>query len=227
MDKKILKELSLIPIAMFILTIIYTMLVKFVDVEKIGPYGSEVGFSSINKVFRNSLDYNGFFYYLTQILGYVALLVCLFMAVLGLIQLIKRKSIKKVDQYILLLGLIYLITIFFYVFFMVVVVNYRPIGDELESSYPSSHTMLAIVVFFSAPLVLGEYIKDKKMMLALKIVMYSLIVITVVGRVLSGVHWITDIFGGALYATSILTLLYFLKIVVDMKLAKVNREKVE
>lgn len=222
-EKKMLKNLLFIPSSLLLLSVLYTILVKFVDVKAIGPNESLVGFASVNDVIKNKLMFNEFFYKFSQILGYLALLVCVFFIILGIIQLIKRKSLKKVDQYILLLGIIYLVTIFLYLFFEVVVINYRPflIGDgKLEASYPSSHTMLAIVVFVTAIIELKKIIKNPKLMLGIKIICYSLAFIMLVARTISGVHWFTDIFGGLLYSVCIVTLAYYLKLIIDIRSLK-------
>ena len=225
-EKKILKSLGLIPIALFILAVVYTLLVEFVDVKPIGLLESNVGFASINEMVKSHLPFNNFFYQISKYTGYLAVLVCLGFAILGLIQAIKRKSIKKVDPYLYALALVYFITIVTYIFFEVIVINYRPYdiskGTQivLEASYPSSHTMLAIVGFISASVVLKQYIKNKKLMLGISICLYSLTVIVVVSRMLSGVHWATDIFGGIIFSVSYITLFYFLKLIVDLKSLK-------
>ena len=104
-----------------------------------------------------------------------------------------------------------------------VVINYRPflIGDgKLETSYPSSHTMLAIVVFVTAVIELKKVIKNPKLMLGIKIICYSLAFIMLVARTISGVHWFTDIFGGLLYSVCIVTLAYYLKLIIDIRSLK-------
>lgn len=220
-----LKNLLFIPSSLLLLAIVYTILVKFVDVKPIGANFTDVGFASVNEKIMNRLMFNEFFYNFSQILGYVSLLVCFFFVVLGVVQLIKRKSLKKVDQYIMLLGIIYVVTIFFYLFFEVVVVNYRPFileGNEPEASYPSSHTMLAMVVFFTAPIELKNLIKNQKLFLGLQIICYSLAFIMLVTRTISGVHWFTDIFGGLLFSVCIVTLSYYLKLIIDIKSLKKN-----
>jgi hypothetical protein len=60
-------------------------------------------------------------------------------AVLGLCQLVKRKSIRKVDFRILLLGAFYMIVIALYLFSEFVVIHYRPVmlSQSLETAYPT------------------------------------------------------------------------------------------
>jgi len=203
MEKKTNRIVS--SIILFCLFVVYTVLVKVVDVMPIGPENSEVGFASINGVFAKTFTYNGFWYQLTEYLGYMAIGVCLAFALLGLLQLIKGKSFKAVDKEIWVLAGFYVVVIAFYVLFEVLVINYRPIilEEGLEASYPSSHTVLAVSVFLSAVYEFETYIKNRNLKLTLQAVVIILAVLMVVGRMLSGVHWISDIIGGCLLAVSL------------------------
>ena len=139
------------------------VMIKKVDVESIGPEGTKIGLSGINKPVADNFTYNETWYKITQYLGYAALLVAGCLAVMGLVQLIQRKSLLKVDTNILAAGVIYVITIGLYFLFDKVVINYRPIilPDEgvLEAGFPSSHTMLSIVVFGTALLKMRFYVR--------------------------------------------------------------------
>lgn len=81
------------------------------------------------------------------------------------------------------------------------IINYRPIlvDGHLEASYPSSHTFLAVAVLLSAFYLFKKEKGIKKIMSFLCLLVMSIIV---VGRILSGVHWITDILGGILLGLS-------------------------
>lgn len=82
-----------------------------------------------------------------------------------------------------------------------VIINSRPIlvDQQLEASYPSSHTFLTIVVLLSTFYIWNEGSKLKRVLSYLCILG---VFIMVVGRVLSGVHWISDILGGILLGLS-------------------------
>lgn len=198
-------------------TMILSLLVCFVDKGIVGPKATSVGFSHINAFFAGIFTFNKPLYILTNLLGYLAILICLGFAFIGRSQLILGKSLKKVDRNIIALGVLYVVVIALYVIFEKAEINYRPIimpGEtEPEASFPSSHTMLALVVFCSAPWVLYKYIRDQKILKIVTIVMYVLAAITVVGRLLSGVHWFTDIVAGVLISA---TLLYGFRIALDM-----------
>ena len=138
------KEKIMLPGVLTIISIIYTLLVKNIDVRSIGPKNSEVGFASLNDGFRNFIGHNMTIYKISEIAGYLLLLLVVMYGILGLRQLIKRKNIKKVDKEILILGGLYVAMLIVYVFFEKCIINYRPvlIDKVLEASYPSSHTIL-------------------------------------------------------------------------------------
>ena len=137
-------QISGILCAAFVLLL---LLVKIIDVRHIGPNYTKVGFAALNGLFYK-IGYHPFWYGLTQVLGILALVVALAFALLGVYQLVKRKSIGAVDADIVLLGVIYVITILLYLFFNAVVVNYRPVmlEEAMEASFPSSHTVLASIL---------------------------------------------------------------------------------
>lgn len=147
-------------------------------------------------------------YVVTDWLGIVPLCFVLGFAVLGLIQLIKRKSLFKVDSDILALGGFYVAVLTVYFLFETVVINYRPvlIDGYLEASYPSSTTMLVMCVIPTAIMQFKVRIKNK---LLQKIIIFTLAAFTVfmvIGRLVSGVHWFTDIVGGAILSAGLVTL---------------------
>ncbi|MBQ7677164.1 MAG: phosphatase PAP2 family protein [Lachnospiraceae bacterium] len=182
--------------------LLWTILVKTVDVAAIGPEDTKVGFSHLNGAVHELFGFSNLWYTLTKISGCFAFLVIAVFALLGLIQMIVRKDIRKVDRPLLALGGLYVVTAVLYVFFEKVVVNYRPVilpGEEhVEASYPSTHTLLAVVVFGSAFLLFGRYVQNETAQAILQIVNVVLLVFTVLGRLLSGAHWLTDIIGGIL-----------------------------
>lgn len=201
------KSKTITGAVLFVIFVIYTALVKFVDVSQIGPEGSSVGFSLINKAALDVFAYNNFWYELTDWTGYIALGVCLGFAMFGFLQLVKRKSLKKVDCDIWILAGFYVVVLAFYALFEVIVINYRPVilEEGLEASYPSSHTVLATCVFASACFMVERYFSKKSVLK--KILQFAFILLaaaTIIGRMLSGVHWISDIFGGLILSFALL-----------------------
>ena len=191
---------------LFVCFIVFTALVSTVDVAAIGPQGSSVGFAKVNQAVSEVFPYSDPFYLISKYLGYLALLICAAFGVLGVAQLISRKSLRKVDPELVLLGAFYVAVIIFYVMFMVVVVNYRPVLEDgaLESSYPSSHTMLAVCAFVSASMYIARTGLSDGIKKAIKIAMIVLTVAMVYTRMASGVHWFTDIVGGVLLSAALL-----------------------
>ena len=210
MKKK--KNLWVPAIILIVVSILYTVLVKFVDVGEIGPEGSSVGFQMINGYVHSMIGVQEFWYKVTKYLGILPFLYVGYYGVIGLMQLLKGKSLKKVDQRILALGGFYIVVGLVYVFFEKVVINYRPVilEEGLEASYPSSHTMLALCICLSSLLISKYYIK-KQYKRVVDGITVSLMTVLVVGRILSGVHWITDIIGGVLIS---LALVYTYKAVI-------------
>ena len=193
--------------ALFALLIV---LLRCVDVEPVGAAGTSVGLSHMNRFVFELTGVNMVWYNITDWLGLAAILAAFLFAVTGLVQLIKRRSILKVDKEILALGGLYILVIGIYVLFENVIVNYRPIimpgCSNPEASFPSSHTMLVCVIMGSAIIIIGKYIKKKTLCMVIRGICTAVIAVTVVGRLISGVHWFTDILGGLLISTFLLAL---------------------
>ena len=188
---------------------IWTVAICYIDVQAIGPLESAVGFATINKFLHNLTGVHMSLYTITDWLGLVPLVFVMGFALLGLIQWIKRKHILEVDYNILVLGGFYIIVMAVYVLFEIIAVNYRPvlIGGILEASYPSSTTMLAMCVMPTAIMQFNTRIKNTVFKRFVAAVIIALIVFMVIGRLVSGVHWLTDIIGGALLSAG-LVLMY-------------------
>ncbi len=204
-----MKKRKWIPAAVLCLAaIVFSVLVVTVDRAPIAPDGSEVGFADFNAKARNAIGTNDAWYRITEILGYAALGVVALFALLGLWQWIRRKSLKKVDPKLFCLGGLYILTGALYVFFEKVVVNVRPVleNGKAEASFPSSHTVLACVVFFSASFLLEDYVKNGVLRSVLAILCGAAAGAAAIGRLFSGVHWATDIIGGMLFSVALLAL---------------------
>ena len=188
--------------------VLWTAVVSLVDVQAIGPQGSSVGLAALNGFFHNLTGVHLSLYLLTDWLSLVPLGIVLGFGALGLVQWVKRKSIWKVDRSILVLGGFYLVVLAAFVFFEVYAVNYRPILIEgvLEVSYPSSTTMLVMTVMPTAALQLKSRIQNPALR---KSVVAAIVVFTafmVMGRLVSGVHWVSDIIGGGLLSAGLVML---------------------
>lgn len=204
------KRKNIIISSSLILTaIIITILIKFVDIQAIGPNNSSVGFATINKFFVDTIGVNMIFYHITDWLGFLPIILAVSYAVIGLIQLIKRKSLKKIDKEIWILGLFYIIVVGLYIFFEKVIVNYRPVlmDGYLEASYPSSHTLMAICLCGSA-IIINKKLFSNLLSKIVNISSLVIMILTIIGRLISGVHWFSDILGGIVISSALLMTFY-------------------
>ena len=190
--------------------VVWTAAVRLVDVQPIGPQGSAVGFATINGWVHDLTGVHMALYTVTDWLGLVPSGVAMGFALLGLIQWIKRKHLSQVDFSILVLGGFYLLVMAAYVLFEVFVINYRPvlINGCLEASYPSSTTMLALCVMPTTLMQLNARIRSQTLKRWVGFGITAFIIFMVIGRLLSGVHWFTDIIGGALLSAGLVMLYY-------------------
>ena len=190
--------------------VVWTAAVRLVDVQPIGPQGSAVGFATINGWVHDLTGVHMSLYTVTDWLGLVPIGVAMGFALLGLIQWIKRKHLRQVDFSILVLGGFYLLVMAAYVLFEVFVINYRPvlINGYLEASYPSSTTMLVLCVMPTTLMQLNARIKNQTLKRWVGFAITAFILFMVIGRLLSGVHWFTDIIGGALLSAGLVMLYY-------------------
>ena len=204
------KKYLCISVFLLVSFIIWTLFISFIDVKAIGPEGSSVGFATLNGAFHNLTGAHMWLYTVTDWLGLVPIVVCLGFAIFGLVQWIKRKSLLKVDLSILTLGGFYLLVMATYILFEYVVINYRPvlINGYLEASYPSSTTMLVMCVMPTALMQLSSRIKNKILRSILIYLIIGFTAFMVIGRLISGVHWITDIIGGALVSSGLVLMYY-------------------
>ena len=184
---------------------LWTIAISLIDVQAIGPQGSTVGFATLNSMVHRLTGVHMQLYTITDWLSLVTVAFGFGFALLGLAQWIKRKSVLKVDHSILILGAFYIVTLAAYLFFESYVINYRPvlIAGYLEASYPSSTTLLVLCVMSTAMTQLRGRIKNHALRKAVTVAITSFIVFMVAGRLVSGVHWLTDIIGGILLSAGL------------------------
>ena len=213
------KKSFLAPALLFLSFALWTVLVRIIDTDAIGPLNSTVGFAKLNGFVHGIIGENLALYRLTDILSVIPIFICLCFAALGLSQAIGRKSLLKVDASLLLLGGFYISVMTVYVFFELVPINCRPvlIDGRLEVSYPSSTTVLFMTVIPAALIEVRRRVKSRGLFLLFAALGTSLTVFAVICRIMSGVHWISDIIGGALISLS-LVLTYRALIKTPMKI---------
>ena len=203
------KRYLIISILLLMSSIIFIVLLKNVDIKCDAVNNSCIGFATINQFIFNKIGVNMVWYTITDWLGIIPILMSMVYALIGLKQLIKRKSIKKVDNEIIVLGIFYIIVISVYILFEKYIINYRPIlmNGILEASFPSSHTLMTICLCGSSIIINNKLFKNNFTKI-LNIISSIIIITTIIGRLISGVHWFTDIIGGILISSCLLMLFY-------------------
>ena len=197
--------------ALLIAFTIWTILIQSIDVQAVGINGTKIGFAAVNTWFFKLTGVHLTVYTITDWLGLVPICICGLFGIVGLRQLIKRKSIFKVDADIILLGIYYVIVIFAYLAFEMIPINYRPIliNGFMEASYPSSTTLLVLSVMPSLKFQIKRRSKNAVFQNTTNVFITAFSTFMIIGRLLSGVHWCTDIIGSLLLSTGLFKLYQF------------------
>ncbi len=209
------KKLLALGIMLAVAFVLWTVLIQTADVNPVGQNGTNIGFALLNKWFFELTGVHMVLYTVTDWLGLVPIFVCMTFGAVGLFQLIKRKSLLKVDYDIILLGIYYIVVIFGYLIFEIIPINYRPIAinGRIEASYPSSTTLLVLSVMPTLAFQVKRRIKNAAAVRVIVALTAAFSAFTVAGRLVSGVHWLTDIFGGVLLSAG---LFYIYKATVEL-----------
>ena len=205
---------------------LWTVLIQWVDVQAVGQNGTKIGVADFNVWFHQLTGVHMMIYTITDWLGLVPIFICLCFGVLGLVQLIKRRSLLRVDPDILLLGAYYVLVIACYLIFEMIPINYRPVLIEgrQEGSYPSSTTLLVLSVM--PTLMFQENRRVSNAMIRKAVAVFAIVfsAFMTIGRLISGVHWATDIIGSVLLSAG-LYMLYRSAVLYTDKAKKANRSK--
>ncbi len=195
-------------ILLLALFLLWTVAVKTVDVAQAGETATLVGFATLNSRFHSLTGVHMWIYDLTDLLSVIPLGVCALFGLLGALQLIRRKSLREVDRDILLLGIYYVVVIGAFFLFEVFPVNFRPIFIEgkLEASYPSSTTLLVLSVMPTLPFQIDRRCGKAGLKWAVRILTALFSGFMVIGRLVCGVHWLTDIVGGLVLSVGLFLL---------------------
>lgn len=213
------KRVLLTGVGLLAAFVLWTILIMSVDVQNVGQQGTAVGLSTFNIWFHQLTGVHLWLYVVTDWLGLVPIAVCLCFGVIGLAQLIRRRSLLKVDMDIILLEVYYILVIFGYLIFEMIPINYRPIPVDgiMEASYPSSTTLLVLSVMPTLILQIKRRCKSLK----IRYIVYGFALLfstfMVIGRLISGVHWATDIIGSILLSIGLFELYYAAVLYTDMR----------
>ena len=199
------KRLLCIGCVCNIVFIIWTLLIQKVDVRPLGANGTNIGFATINCWFHELTGVHMKIYTITDWLGLVPIFICIIFGVIGFVQWMKRRSIFKVDYDIILLGMYYILVIFGYLIFEMTPINYRPILIEgfLEASYPSSTTLLVLCVMPTLMEQVNRRTKNETIKGIVRVFVICFSLFMVLGRLMSGVHWLTDIVGSIMLSVGL------------------------
>ena len=188
--------------------VVWTVLIQKVDVRPVGVNGTNIGFAMVNTWFHRLTGVHMGLYTVTDWLGLVPIAVCIGFGILGLVQWVRRKRITMVDRDILLLGGYYILVIMGYLIFEMIPINYRPIliNGAMEASYPSSTTLMVLSVMPTLLFQVNRRTTNKtvRRITAAFVVLFS--VFMVIGRLVAGVHWLTDIVGSVLLSAGLYSL---------------------
>lgn len=209
----------------FLLFLLLTILVKFVDVKSIMGNGLEVGLSSLNKVFV-AKEYNKHIDLCSDVLLYISMFSFVFLVGMAIYQLVDRRSLKKLDKDIyFIFGLAVLMVIFWLFFDKIVVINYRPFNmkEKLESSYPSTHVLVTTYLTLSTFNLYGKYVNKNLAKLGGIVAAMFIIMFVCVGRIAAGMHYFTDVIGGLFLGLG----LYFTYETLKYTFLKEEKEEVE
>ena len=192
------------------LFLLLILLLRTVDIQAVGPAGTSVGLASLNNGFHTGIGVHPFWSTVSNILGIIAIASAAGWALLGALPLIREKSLKKADPNLILLGILFLVTILIYLFFNLVTVNARPVlmKNETvpEASFPSSHVMMILVAMLGSIKMLNHYVRNLEQRRLFQLICWFVLIFSVFARMLSGVHWFTDIIGGILIAICLFSL---------------------
>jgi len=222
------KKFTYIGIGLMAAAVLFTIMVAGIDVRPIGPNESSVGLAGLNIAFAEAFfsdvpgvyTINRVLYGISEFGGILAIVTAVCFAVLGVYQLVKRKKIFRVDYCVLSMGVLYVIVGILYVVFDKFAVNMRPVLEAdgtLESSFPSSHTLLAVCVFVPAIFAIGRVIEDRRISFVISTILAFLAVVVVICRLFCGVHWLTDMIGGALYSSALVSVYIGANLIYELK----------
>ena len=196
---------------------LWSVLILCVDVQAVGQNGTKIGLAGFNVWFHQPTGVHMTLYTITDWLGLVPIFICMCFGVLGLVQLIKRRSLRKVDADILLLGVYYVLVIACYLIFEMIPINYRPVLIEgrLEASYPSSTTLLVLSVMPTLMFQVYRRAVNSMLRKAVAVFVFAFSAFMVIGRLISGVHWATDIVASVILSAGLFMLYRSVVLYVD------------
>ena len=203
----------------FLYAVIMVIALKFESGVPIGDLGS-INLRALNNGFRGLFGYEqgGYFrslYLITEGLGVVSILACLFWTGMGIKDLIKYRDINDVDKSIFATWLLYVLALIVWRVTLKISVSYAPVSVHPKSalvvSFPCGNTFLIIISMCSSIYLIGYFLEEKKkLVLALRVACIAILALGIILRTVSGVNWLTDILGAIGFAVPAVVLYSFI-----------------
>ena len=206
-----------ITIISFTLFIVLFILLKTVDVKEVGLYG-------LNHTYYH--EYNKVLDIISDVIFYIVLAFNIFLIGFVIYKMVKKK--EKIDYkflvYVLVLSLGIIIWLLFdYVF----KINNRPniIDGKVEASFPSTHVLLTTYIMLSSPYIFlkmdGKKGLENQNKLGFEeiitIIFMAIMLVMVILRLYSGMHWLTDCVAGLLLGIFLFGIYYLIISIIKSK----------
>ncbi len=184
---------------------IFTILLRIVDIGINKTTRTKIGLSSINQPIATAIGTSSAWNTISAITFVLAGLVLAALITIAIIEFAKNKNIFKINPKLLYLIGLYALAGIFYLIFEICIINYRPVLEDglIKASYPSSHTLLICVICISACFIVPDYIKNKPLKITAIAILLLLSILAPVSRLLSGMHWFTDVVGGIILSLAL------------------------
>jgi undecaprenyl-diphosphatase len=217
--KKNGKCLLYMGIGLLILFAVWTWLIQVIDVRVAGQTETTIGFAALNVWFHDWTGVHMPLYVVTDWLGLVPLIVCLWFFGIGVTQWVVRRSLFQVDLDIIFLGIYYALVVSTYLVFEMIPINYRPvlIDGARETSYPSSTTLLVLSVMPTLKFQIDRRSHRSAVRTITTIFVILFSVFMAGGRMIAGVHWLSDIIGSVLLSAGLFLLYRAAVLFIDSK----------
>ena len=202
--KKYFNLYVILGLSSLFLFVLLVILLNF-DKAVIAESNEAVGMSHINNIV--SYKYVKWVDKLSDVFFYLTFIVVACAIGLGIYQLVKNKSLAKVDKEIIIFGVFLVIAVGLWLSFdYVFKLNIRP-THEAKGSFPSTHVFLTTFFTLACHGYLCKKFKGNQLIKYLSLcVAIVFIVLMLITRVAAGMNYITDVTGGLFLGLS----LYFL-----------------
>ena len=186
-----------------------TAAVGLIDVQGTSV-GKDVGFGTLNNVIFAFFGENEVWGKITDIL----LGVLIASAVIAIFWAAARwakegKDSKKMGKSLACFGVAGGVAAAIYLIFeKLLVINYSPVleGGKAVPSFPSTHVLVAVVLAMISAIILTSLLKKRVLRIAVNTILPTLMVWMMVGVILAGTGWFTDVIGGLLYGMTAVSL---------------------